>query len=250
MASPSAWTTASSGWWSPRTAATASAFFGWEVKDGRHARRIRGAAGTGRRHGHARQPRARRRAPRGGLIAFADPLDNRLEIFHGRRGSTTAPFTPGRTHLGLPHRAARHGARGAACEGHQRRHPVLSTDVLGFHLSRLHDASLQRLFLPRQSAPHSIAFIETGRNATHHLMVELYNLDDVGQGYDLALGEEGRVGVTLGRQINDEVTSFYSNSPSGFMVEYGWAGRVIEPQGWQPEEVSWGPSMWVTTGCG
>ena len=75
-------------------------------------------------------------------------------------------------------------------------------------------------------------------------MVELFNLDDVGQGYDLALGEEGRIGVTLGRHINDEVTSFYANTPSGFMMEYGWGGRVIDVDNWQPEEVTWGPSMW------
>src|SRR5437588_9140206 len=30
------------------------------------------------------------------------------------------------------------------------------------------------------------------RSATHHLMVELFSLDDVGQCYDLALGDEGR----------------------------------------------------------
>jgi hypothetical protein len=62
-------------------------------------------------------------------------------------------------------------------------------------------------------------------------MVELFSFDDVGQAYDLALAEEGRINVTLGRHINDEVTSFYSNSPSGFMVEYGWGGRIIEPYG-------------------
>jgi hypothetical protein len=75
-------------------------------------------------------------------------------------------------------------------------------------------------------------------------MVELFSLDDVGQCFDLALGEEGRIGTTLGRHINDEVTSFYSHSPSGFMVEYGWGGRVIDVDNWQPEEVTWGPSMW------
>ncbi|HKA46938.1 MAG TPA: biphenyl 2,3-dioxygenase, partial [Methyloceanibacter sp.] len=32
--------------------------------------------------------------------------------------------------------------------------------------------------------------------------------------------------------------------PSGFMVEYGWGGRVIDVEGWQPQEVTWGPSMW------
>jgi hypothetical protein len=28
------------------------------------------------------------------------------------------------------------------------------------------------------------------------------------------------------------------------MVEYGWGGRVIDVDSWQPEEVTWGPSMW------
>src|SRR4029079_2743147 len=53
-----------------------------------------------------------------------------------------------------------------------------------------------------------------------------------------------RIGVTLGRHINDEVTSFYFNSPSGFMVEYGWGGRVIDVYIGSPQEVTWGPSMW------
>jgi hypothetical protein len=76
-------------------------------------------------------------------------------------------------------------------------------------------------------------------------MVELFSLDDVGQCYDLALTDpEKLIGVTLGRHINDEVTSFYSNSPSGFMVEYGWGGRVIDVDNWHSEEVTWGPSMW------
>jgi len=28
------------------------------------------------------------------------------------------------------------------------------------------------------------------------------------------------------------------------MVEYGWGGRVIDVDSWQPEEVTFGPSMW------
>jgi hypothetical protein len=28
------------------------------------------------------------------------------------------------------------------------------------------------------------------------------------------------------------------------MVEYGWGGRVIDVENWEPEEVTWGPSMW------
>jgi 2,3-dihydroxybiphenyl 1,2-dioxygenase len=218
------------------------AFFGWEVKGAAtldaFAARLEQAGVTVTRGTRALADE-RRVAE---LIAFADPLGNRLEIFHGAE-ITTAPFTPGRNISGF-----RTGPLGM---GHAVLHVKdindaipFYRDVLGFHLSDFMTRPFNAYFFHANPRHHSIAFIETGRNATHHLMVELYNLDDVGQGYDLALGEEGRVGVTLGRHINDEVTSFYSNSPSGFMVEYGWGGRVIEPQGWQPEEVSWGPSMW------
>ena len=55
-------------------------------------------------------------------------------------------------------------------------------------------------------------------------MVELYSLDDVGQGYDIALGEPERIATTLGRHPNDAVTSYYLRSPGGFMLEYGWGG--------------------------
>jgi hypothetical protein len=75
-------------------------------------------------------------------------------------------------------------------------------------------------------------------------MVELGSLDDVGQGYDLAQLEEGRVAYTLGRHTNDWMTSFYSHTPSGFFVEYGWGGRVIDPATWKPHETFDGPSFW------
>jgi hypothetical protein len=75
-------------------------------------------------------------------------------------------------------------------------------------------------------------------------MVELCYLDDVGQAYDLALQKPDMIGTTLGRHVNDHVTSFYSYSPSQFLVEYGWGGRSIEPANWTPHERVEGPSLW------
>ena len=74
--------------------------------------------------------------------------------------------------------------------------------------------------------------------------IELYSLDDVGQGYDLAQLEEGRIAYTLGRHTNDFMTSFYVRTPSGFFIEYGWGGRTIDPTTWQPHETTVGPSLW------
>ena len=78
----------------------------------------------------------------------------------------------------------------------------------------------------------------------HHLMVELFSLDDVGQCYDIALTQEDRVSVTLGRHTNDFMTSFYAKTPSSFMIECGWGGREIDPATWQPVEMHDGPSLW------
>ena len=52
------------------------------------------------------------------------------------------------------------------------------------------------------------------------------------------------IGTTLGRHVNDHVTSFYSWSPSKFLVEYGWGGRTIDTGNWTPHERTEGPSLW------
>jgi Glyoxalase/Bleomycin resistance protein/Dioxygenase superfamily len=51
----------------------------------------------------------------------------------------------------------------------------------------------------------------------HHLMMEFYSLDDVGQSYDLA-HQEDRVVVKFGRHPNDLMTSFYMRTPSEFLI--------------------------------
>jgi len=179
------------------------------------------------------------------LIVLNDPLGNRLEIFHGA-ATTTEPFKPGRSISGF-----RTGPLGLG-------HVVLNVDtretidrlmafyrgILGFRLTDYYDHPFVARFLHLNPRHHSLAFIQTGTNAVHHIMMELYSFDDVGQAYDLALGEEGRIGVTLGRHTSDFITSFYSWTPSAFMVEYGWGARSIDVAAWQASERKEGPSMW------
>jgi 2,3-dihydroxybiphenyl 1,2-dioxygenase len=218
------------------------AFFGWEVADATALQRCAARlehAGVPVSYG-SRALADERRVQE--LIVLADPVGNRLEIFHGAECASD-PFMPGRSISGF--RTGPLGMGHAVLHVKDINHVLpFYRDVLGFRLSDYMVRPFNAYFFHANPRHHSIAFIETGRNATHHLMVELFSLDDVGQCYDLALGEEGRIGTTLGRHINDEVTSFYSNSPSGFMVEYGWGGRVIDVDHWEPEEVAWGPSMW------
>jgi 2,3-dihydroxybiphenyl 1,2-dioxygenase len=176
------------------------------------------------------------------LIVFSDPVGNRLEVFHGAE-SASDPFKPGRSISGF-----RTGPLGM---GHavltaERLDAVVPfyTDVLGFRLSDYLLRPFKAYFFHVNPRHHSLAFIESGANGIHHLMVELCYLDDVGQAYDLALTKPETIGVTLGRHANDQVTSFYSWSPSRFLVEYGWGGRSIDPANWTPHERPEGPSLW------
>jgi 2,3-dihydroxybiphenyl 1,2-dioxygenase len=176
------------------------------------------------------------------LISFHDPAGNRLEAFYGAEIDET-PFNPGRAISGF-----RTGPLGLG-------HAVLTVenidavmpfyvDLLGFGLSDYMQKPFRAYFFHINARHHSLALLETGRNAMHHLMVELFSLDDVGQSYDVALSEEGRIGVTLGRHTNDFMTSFYAKSPSSFMIECGWGGREIDPTTWRPVEMQDGPSLW------
>jgi hypothetical protein len=79
-------------------------------------------------------------------------------------------------------------------------------------------------------------------------MVELYSLDDVGQGYDLALMNREQIAATLGRHNNDLMTSFYMRTPSEFLVEYGWGGRDVDDATWQPKELTTLASFWGHSG--
>jgi catechol 2,3-dioxygenase-like lactoylglutathione lyase family enzyme len=128
----------------------------------------------------------------------------------------------------------------------ERIEPMLAfyQDLLGFRLSDYTLRPFRAFFFHLNPRHHSFAVIETGQNSVHHLMVELYMLDDVGQAYDLALGDPGRVATTLGRHSNDFMTSFYARTPSDFFVEYGWGGRSIDPATWTPAEMKNGPSLW------
>jgi 2,3-dihydroxybiphenyl 1,2-dioxygenase len=176
------------------------------------------------------------------LIVFADPAGNRLEAFHGAQTSSE-PFRPGRNISGF-----RTGPLGM---GHVVMHFERIAEVMSFYQDMLEfrpsDYWLRPFpayFFHVNARHHSIAFIESGTNMIHHMMVELYSFDDVGQGYDLAQNDPERIGVTLGRHSGDYVTSFYTWNPSGFLVEYGWGGQVIDDASWKPFERKFGPSLW------
>jgi extradiol dioxygenase len=66
----------------------------------------------------------------------------------------------------------------------------------------------------------------------HHLMLEVNSLDDVGTALDRCIEKKLPLAMALGHHTNDRMTSFYVRSPSGFEIEYGWGGLLVNDDDW------------------
>ena len=66
-------------------------------------------------------------------------------------------------------------------------------------------------------------------------MLEVDELDIVGRAWDKVLEEDAApILSTLGKHTNDKMVSFYVRSPSGFGIEYGTGGILIDDATWTP----------------
>lgn len=221
---------------------SAGSCYGWEMEDAAAVDDAAGeleAAGVVVSAGTKQELESRRVA---GLVSFRDPAGHRVELFCGQDGGD-GDFTPGRDIAGF-----RTGDLGMG-------HVVLMvpeiepavrfyTDVLGFRLSDYMLTPFKATFLHTNARHHSLALLEVGVSALHHFMVELDDIDDVGRGYDIVQNEGIDVARTLGRHTNDRMISFYARTPSGFEVEYGYGGCLVDDETWEPCELksvsSWG----------
>jgi 2,3-dihydroxybiphenyl 1,2-dioxygenase len=219
-----------------------AAFFGWEVRGSEEldsvCKRLDSAQTPYQKLSRAF---CEARFIRDGAV-FHDPSGNRLEAFYGPE-SADEDFVPARAISGF--------VTGPLGVGHvvltvERIDTSIAfyQDVLGFRLSDYVLSPFKAFFFHVNPRHHSLALIETGKNGIHHLMMELYYLDDVGQGYDIALMKPEKIGTSLGRHSNDFMTSFYTFTPSDFMIEYGWGGKCIDVETWKPYEMQHGPSLW------
>lgn len=176
------------------------------------------------------------------MVWFHDPMGNRIELVLAPMSSTD-PFVPGRPIEGFK--------TGALGMGHAVLHVrdiavmlPFYRDLLGFRVSDYGLEPYGLYFFHLNERHHSFAMVGSGGEGFHHFMVEYLNLDDVGQGYDIASQDMERIAYTLGRHTNDYMTSFYAKTPSGFFVESGFGGRLIDPATWEPHETHDGPSFW------
>ncbi|WP_375003988.1 VOC family protein [Gordonia sp. PS3] len=167
------------------------------------------------------------------LAWFTDPWGLRHELSWGK-GATPNSFRAGRT------------MRGGFVTGDQGlghivyQVPDLAeadefySGVLGFRLSdRIVSDHFDVRFYHVNGRHHSLALAEApGHIGVNHLMLEYQHMDDLGRAIDLV--EKHRVPVmqTLGRHSNDLMTSTYVGTPSGFQLELGYGGLVVDDLSW------------------
>ncbi|WP_339408428.1 VOC family protein [Pseudomonas helleri] len=116
---------------------------------------------------------------------------------------------------------------------------AFAKEVLGFELSDIFN------FRPDPSAPpirihflhcknsrhHSLALAEYPvPSGCVHVMVEVESMTEVGRAYDRSIAHSVPQSATLGQHLNDRMTSFYMKTPSGFDLEYGYGGLLVD---WQ-----------------
>jgi 2,3-dihydroxybiphenyl 1,2-dioxygenase len=215
------------------------AYLGWEVADGAalealHARLA--AAGLETRAGTADE-RAVREV--GGLVHSVDAAGHPLELFTRPEPAAEAFRAP---YDGLRFRT------GALGLGHLVVHVDDVASVVAFYEDRLGFRRSDRLdealyFLRCNARHHSIGIAHlAGPPRVLHVMVEVDDLDAVGCALDRCLARGIRTSM-LGLHSNDRMLSFYLETPSGFEIEYGWNGRLVDDATWEPAVID-RPSVW------
>lgn len=171
-----------------------------------------------------------------GLIRFSGPDGLPLELYYGplidevafRPGAPISGFNAGA--LGLGHIVIAASNYPAAVEFY--------TAVLGFRLSDyIVWADADATFLHCNPRHHSLAVMNEcfgmkGGDLAH-FMLETKSLDDVGRAWDIVRDRNIPITMDLGRHTNDRMTSFYLRSPSGFSIEYGYGGILVDDEDWQ-----------------
>ena len=180
-------------------------FFGWEVADATAldalaARLERAGVEVWRENAVVTD---RRRAAE--VISFRDPADNRVEAFHGGQ-IADEPFRPGRDIAGF--RAEVQGVGHAVLMMPDIEAALtFYRDLLSFRITDFTGPPVSLYFMHVNTRHHSLAIAQGRCSRMHHLMMEFYSFDDVGQSYDIAQRED-RVAVKLGRHPNDFMVSY------------------------------------------
>jgi 2,3-dihydroxybiphenyl 1,2-dioxygenase len=184
-----------------------------------------------------------------GLVRFLDPNGIPSELYYGPLVRFEERFTSPRVIEGFE--AGELGLGHIVISVEDLRESLrFYRDLLGMRVSdfiRLDVGSGRRVtvaFLRCNPRHHSVALVPmSSAKRLQHFMVQVRSIDDVGATYYLCQ-ERGATTSSLRRHTNDHMLSFYVRSPSGFEVEYGWGGRLVDERTWQVQyherSIIWG----------
>lgn len=216
-------------------------FAGWEVRDAEALRVIEShlsRQGIAVDRGNATLAAARGVEE---LLVLSDCDALRTEIYYGPQIDIRKPFASSQPATGFKTGALGFGhivltvADTSASEAFYR-------DALGFRTTDYINLDLapglhtKATFMRCNARHHSLALVAAPLpKRLLHFMAEVQTLDEVGLALDRAHQSGARIAATLGRHSNDRMISFYMESPSGFEVEYGCSGRLIDEATWSLE---------------
>ena len=224
-------------------------YVGWETRDEAALRTVAErleSQGLKIVRGTAAEARQRRVI---GLIKLKDPSGIATEIYYGPLVEFERPFRSPRAiggfetgNMGLGHIVLNVNDYEESlrfyCEGLGLR----ISDFIEFEMGPAGTAQIA--FLHCNPRHHSIAIVQfAAPKRLHHFMLQVRNLDDVGNTYYLCQDQRVPIASSLGRHTNDHMVSFYMNTPSGFQVEYGFGARVVDDNNWEVQ-LHRSPSTW------
>ena len=226
------------------------AYIGWEVKDEQALHEMATqlkAAGVEVRQGTPEEAAARRVVD---LLTFRDPSGIASEVFYGPLMTFNKPFQSPRPIAGFEAGTLGLGHMVLVMDDSERSLQFYR-DVLGMRISdfvqveRPPGTKLRLAFFHCNPRHHTLAFYAMPQppKRLNHFMLQTKTLDDVGATYYLCQDQGIPISRGLGRHTNDHMVSFYLRTPSGFEVEYGWGGRIIDDATWQVQLHTAG-SMW------
>jgi 2,3-dihydroxybiphenyl 1,2-dioxygenase len=158
------------------------------------------------------------------------------ELFYGLKVLFEKPFVGGRPMQGFKTGDLGMGHIGFPLRDVQEINEATRVfrDVLGFKMS---DWIGDTPFFHVNPREHALTFPPrrpgTPNKLIGHFMLEVNSLDDVGTAFDMCVERGMTINSTIGKHTNDHMVSFYVQTPSGFGLEYGWGGRLIDDETWQ-----------------
>lgn len=178
------------------------------------------------------------------LASFNDPDGLRLELFVAQMSDKRKFASPTGANF-----FTGEGGMGHVFQLVNEEEPFrkLYLEILGFKLSDYIDfGPIYGTFTHCNPRHHSFAFapVPNAPKGIGHIMFEVDDIDLVGRAYDKVLKEKAApLAMSLGRHSNDQMISFYVNSPSGFQIEYGYGGLLIDDNDWTPRRYDV-PGFW------